>query len=99
MRLALRDDPPPLLGHGFRTTARIAVWHKDDVLTVPVQALFRSGADWAVYVVADGRAALRKLALGQRNDMAAQVLDGLAEGETVILHPGDTIAPDVRIAQ
>lgn len=99
VRLALRDDPPPLLGHGFRTTARIAVWHKDDVLTVPVQALFRSGADWAVYVVADGRAALRKLALGQRNDMAAQVLDGLAEGETVILHPGDTIAPDVRIGQ
>ncbi|MFN3994721.1 MAG: efflux RND transporter periplasmic adaptor subunit [Tabrizicola flagellatus] len=85
------------LGHGFRVIARIALWRAEDVLTIPVGALFRDGSDWATYVVRDGRARIQRLALGERNEVLAQVLDGLQAGDRVILHPGDTIADGVSV--
>jgi HlyD family secretion protein len=85
------------LGHGFRVIARIAIWHGEDVLAIPVGALFRDRADWATYVVRDGRASLRRIALGERNEEFAQVLDGLVEGDQVILHPSDLIAEGMMI--
>jgi len=85
------------LGHGFRVIARIALWREDGVLTIPVGALFRDGADWATYVVWDGRATLRRITLGERNEDFAQVLEGLTSGEAVILHPSDLVADGVRV--
>lgn len=86
------------LGHGYRVEARIVLWHGDDVLKVPQGALFRDGDRWAVYAVANGRAALTPVTLGRRNGLEAEILDGLAEGEAIILHPGDRVTPGVRIA-
>lgn len=91
--LALLDAPEARerLGHGFRVVARIVVWHEEDLVTVPMGALFRRGDDWAVYVVEDGTARLRTVDLGQRNDVAAEVIGGLEIGDRVIVHPSDTI--------
>jgi HlyD family secretion protein len=85
------------LGHGYRVIARIALWRGEGVLTIPVGALFRDGADWATYVVRDGRAVLQQITLGQRNEDFAQVLEGLEAGEGVILHPSDQVAEGVRV--
>jgi len=57
---------------------------------VPAGALFRTGDRFAVYVVEKGRAKSRTVEIGRRNGLAAQLLSGLNDGETVILHPGDT---------
>lgn len=95
------DGPPEAwsqLGHGFRIIARIAIWREDGVLSVPVGALFRDGADWATYVLRDGRARLQRLALGERNDTLAQVLDGLKPGDQVILHPSDLVGDGVLVS-
>ena len=86
------------LGHGYRVIGRVVVWHSDDVLQVPLGALFREGDDWAVFVVADGRARRRLVKIGERNVHAAQVLDGLKYGEQVVLHPSDRVHDGVRIA-
>lgn len=85
------------LGHGFRVISRITLWHQDAVLTIPVGALFRDGGDWATYVLRDGRARLQALALGERNDSLAQVLDGLQAGDRVILHPNDLVTDGVAV--
>lgn len=85
------------LGHGFRVIARIALWRQDDVLTIPVGALFRDGADWATYLVRDGRVVLQHISLGERNEDFAQVLEGLQAGDQVILHPSDQVAVGVRV--
>lgn len=98
VRLSLRDTPPEKLGHGFRVTARIMTWQGSDVLKVPIAAPFRVGPDWAVYAVEDGRAALRRITIGKRNEEHAEVLDGLAVGDIVILHPGDTVEPGRQVA-
>lgn len=97
--LALTGDAEAraALGHGFRALAAIEVWRGEEVLAVPVGALFRDGPDWAVYVLRDGRALLQRIVLGERNADLAQVLDGLAPGDRVILHPGDGLAGGRRV--
>ncbi|WP_137111236.1 efflux RND transporter periplasmic adaptor subunit [Rhodobacter sp. SY28-1] len=85
------------LGHGFRVISRITLWHQDDVLTIPVGALFRDQGNWATYVLRDGRARLQSLTLGERNETLAQVLDGVAPGDKVILHPNNLVADGVSI--
>jgi HlyD family secretion protein len=83
----------------FRVTARITLDVAQNILRVPVGALFRSGGDWAVYTVEDGRASLHLVSIGKRNEELAEVLTGLEDGATVILHPADTVKDQVRIAQ
>lgn len=92
------DDVPPGLGHGYRVVAHLVVWQQDDVLNVPIAALFRDGGNWAVFVDDDGVARLRTIELGRMNDQIAQVLSGLDEGDRVVLHPSDQLANGGMIA-
>lgn len=87
------------LGHGFRVETRIIIWQARDTLIVPASALFRAQQDWAVFVALDGRAVLRQLTVGPNNGVEAQVLDGLAEGERVILYPSSGLKEGARIAE
>jgi HlyD family secretion protein len=87
----------PTLGDAFRVEARIVIWESAEALKVPVGALFREGEDWAVFAFADGRARLQRVKIGQRNDLEAEVLDGLAPGIRVILHPSDRVRDGVRV--
>ncbi len=92
------SDALARLGHNYRVVARIAVWRGEDVLTVPLGALFREGDSWAVFVLEDGQARLRRIAIGERTMREAQVLDGLEAGEQVVLHPSDRILDGSSIA-
>ncbi len=85
------------LGHGYHVVAHITVWSGDNLLAVPMGALFRSGMNWAVFVVADGRAQLRSLEVGQRDSDFAEVKSGLSEGDIVIEHPGDSVTAGARV--
>jgi HlyD family secretion protein len=94
-------DPPEKrsrLGDAYRVEARIVIWSADDVLKVPAGALFREGDDWAVYVVEDGRAQLRRVQVGRGNGLESEITAGLAEGDVVVLHPGDKVRPGGAVA-
>lgn len=86
------------LGHDYRVTTRIITWSTPRTLQVPTSALFRQGADWAVYRVENGRARLAKVQIGRRNEDAAQVLGGLSARDRVVAYPGDRLADGVRLA-
>lgn len=86
------------LGHEFRVMVHIAVWH-GDVTRVPLGALFRKGADWAVFRVVDGRAVETRITLDHRNDTIAEVTGGLAVGDGVILHPSDRVVAGVKTVE
>jgi HlyD family secretion protein len=85
------------VGDGYRLEASFVLWEEKEVLQVPAGALFRIGDRFAVYVVEKGRAKARTVEIGRRSGLAAQLLSGLAEGETVILHPGDTVAEGKKV--
>lgn len=86
------------LGDGFRVVARITVWEGNGLLAVPVAALFRQGGDWAVYRVVNGKAERAVIKLGRRNDSFAEVVSGLAAGDTVILHPSDQMEDGIAVS-
>jgi len=93
-------DPPEQwrrLGHGFRIEASIIIWESPDVLQVPVGALFRDERGWAVFVVQEGRASRRVIEIDHMNSQVAELLDGLNEGDRVVLHPSDRIVDGIGV--
>lgn len=90
-------DPPPSLGDGYRVTARVVVWDRRTELRVPVAALFRRDQTWVVFRIEGDRARLRTLRIGERGAEWAQVLEGLEEGDRVVLYPSDQVVDDTPV--
>jgi HlyD family secretion protein len=87
------------LGDGYRVEVRVVLWQAGDVVTVPVGALFRRGDGWAVFAVEGDRAVLRGVELGHRNNEVGEILKGVQPGESVVLHPPDTLTNGARITR
>ncbi len=85
------------LGHAYQIDASIITWETDDAVKVPLSALFRIENEWAVFLVAEGRAQETKVVLGKLNDLEAEVSDGISEGDVVIVHPSDRVVDGVRV--
>lgn len=75
------------LGDRYRVEVRVILDERTEATLVPEGALFRRGGAWHVFVVEGGRARPRAVETGLRDGRRREVLKGLAEGETVILHP------------
>ena len=59
---------PEQFGDRFRFEARIVTWRGEDVVKVPMSALFRFQANWTVFVVDAAQTARRKVVrIGHRN--------------------------------
>jgi HlyD family secretion protein len=85
------------LGDGYRVDISIALAKAADVLTVPTNALVRTGRRWAVYVARGGRARLTLVELGLHTGREAEVTAGVSEGAMVVAHPSDLMHDGVRI--
>ena len=87
------------LGDGFAVFLRITEWRKDDVLQVPLSALFKRDGDWAVFAATDGIATTQIIDIGRQNTQFAEVLDGLAAGTMVVTHPNDQLISGGEIVE
>jgi HlyD family secretion protein len=79
--------PSEAIRPGMSCAVEILVEELADALHVPVQAVFRDGKRNASFVVTDGRYERRDVTVGRYTDLWVEILDGLSEGETVLLHP------------
>lgn len=87
----------PTLGDGYRVEARIVRWSADNVLRVPSGALFQREGAWQTFAVEGSRAQLRTVKTGQSNGLETEIIDGLNEGDRVIVYPGDRVADGSRV--
>ncbi len=85
------------LGDNFRVEARIVVWENEHALKVPSGALFRRGDKWAAFIIDGDRARLREVTAGRSSGSETQLLDGVKEGEELILYPGDRVKDGQRV--
>lgn len=92
-------DKRPTLGDAYRVEARIIIDEARDVLKVPTSALFRVGPDPAVFKVVNRVAHQTIVKTGRQNGLEAEILEGLKEGDTVVLHPSDQIQDGTKIRQ
>jgi len=85
------------LGDGYRVESEFILWEADNILQVPVTALFHFNGDWAIFVLENEKANRRVVKLGMRNASSVQILEGLAEGEKVIIYPDDMIEDGAEV--
>ncbi|MEJ2620104.1 MAG: HlyD family efflux transporter periplasmic adaptor subunit [Candidatus Thiodiazotropha sp.] len=85
------------IAHGYQVDVRIVLWRGEQVLKLPLTALFRDGKHWSVFIEEQGLAKQRRVRIGYRTGFEAQVTEGLKPGERIIVHPSDKINTDVRI--
>ena len=85
------------LGDAYRVETAFVLWEGKDVLQVPNSALFRQGEHWAAFVHENGHARLRTLRIGQRNNLSAQVIEGLNVGDEVVVHPDEKLRDGGKI--
>jgi len=96
--VAALEQVPPGLGDGYRLNAHVVVWAADRIHKVPASALFRCGEAWCVFAVEGGRARQRIVQIGHRNALEAEVIAGLADGDTVVRHPPNQLADGARVS-
>ena len=86
------------LGDGYRVDTQFILWQGQNILQIPENTLFRQGEEWAVFVAnKDHYAELRKVKLGKRSGLYAQITNGLNEGDVIILYPDENIEDGEKI--
>ncbi len=87
---------------GLYADADVALEHRDDIPTVPLQAVNHEGNKTTVFVVGqNSEIEDRPITLGLQTANDAEVVSGLKEGEEVVvsdrsgLKPGETVHPQV----
>ena len=90
-------NPEEEIKPGMHVEVEIAAEiHKDKLLIPQDAVLVRSGRKLA-FVVEEGLAKWRYIDVGLENENYAQVLDGIKEGESVIIEGHFTLAHDARV--
>lgn len=101
VNVILEPTAPPAawlkVGHGYRVEVAVTVWRSDQVVRLPVAALFRRDGRWAVFRVERGRASATPVEIGQTNGQMAEVLSGVRPGDRVVLHPGQFVSDGDRL--
>ncbi|WP_194721477.1 efflux RND transporter periplasmic adaptor subunit [Noviherbaspirillum malthae] len=85
------------LGDGYRIEARVVIWSAEDVIKVPGSSLFRSGENWHVFVIEEGRLQERSVKVGERNQDEAQVVAGMMPGMTLVRFPSNEMKHGMRV--
>lgn len=85
------------LGDNYRVEARIVTWEADKILRAPAGALFQRGNVWQTFALDGNQARLRTVKVGHSNTLDTEILDGLREGDRVVVYPGDKITDGTRV--
>ena len=93
------EEPEIKLGDNYRVQAKIILWRGDDIRQVPVSSIFRGDQGWNVFVIRNGKAARQPVAIGKRGTYYAEILDGLEEGDVVVIHPTNDLEDGMRVKE
>ncbi len=105
VRFALQGQPPAFLREDMTLSVEVETARRDRTLVLPLSALRATSPDGtaSVLVARDGRARRATVRLGLRTLDAVEVLDGLGEGEAVVVggafRDGDRLRPRERAWQ
>ena len=59
--------------------------------------MFQRAGSWQAFAIEGGRARLRTVRIGRSNGTESEILDGLREGESIVVYPGDKVSDGARI--
>jgi len=83
----LLDGTDKRMRPGMKASVELIVERLEDILVVPLSAVFEYDTTACVYVVDGDEPQLREVELGKRNSVMAVVENGLEEGEKILKQP------------
>ena len=86
----------PLAAHQS-VTVYVPVGARRDVVTVHKDAVIQRGRERIVYVVSDDTAEVRRIVLGEPTGSRYEVLDGLKEGDLVVVRGNERLRPGDKV--
>jgi HlyD family secretion protein len=87
------------LGLHYRVRVRIITDEKSQALLIPRTALFRGpDGNWASFKLVQNRVQRVPLTIGLMNDLQAEVLSGLQQGDLVVVAPESTLTEGMKVA-
>lgn len=95
----ITDDIEKLsaLKPGLTAGLEIIVKQRDaDVLQIPVQSVINVGNRYFAYVLTESGPQRRDLQIGDSNEKAIEILDGIQENEKVIMNPRSNFADELN---
>lgn len=92
------DAQQVALRPGMFVRAEIVYDRREQVLLVPRDAVLIEDAGKAVYVVVDGKAQRRQLRLGHADAQFSEVIEGLADGELVVVTGQANLRDDASLS-
>jgi multidrug efflux pump subunit AcrA (membrane-fusion protein) len=88
--VVILDQTPLELKPEMTARADVLIGTRDNVLLLPVGAVFDRGGRFVAHVVGRSGVESRAIEIGASNDYVVEVVSGLREGERVLLtDPGD----------
>jgi HlyD family secretion protein len=81
------DGNDPTLRTGMSCQAEIIVKQYQDALYIPIQAVIKIGTAFTVYVKSGKSFQPRQVKLGLDNNKVVHILEGLKEGDIILLNP------------
>lgn len=91
------EGDPQSLQDAYHVEVQVILWDAADVLLVPSSAVFRSGNEWSVFTVRNGKAHSSPIQIGHRGESQWEVIEGLHAGDLVITHPSAAVRDGVRV--
>ncbi|MDR1775449.1 MAG: efflux RND transporter periplasmic adaptor subunit [Actinomycetes bacterium] len=92
------DEPDEQMKIGMKGDATIEVETLENVLTVPIEALFSEGGKDYLYVInADGKLQKADIEVGSMTDTALQIVNGVQAGEKVALAGSTQLSAGMKV--
>jgi len=78
------DSPDARLKPGMNATCDFIIERREDVLTVPTEAVKDEDGRYSVTVIKNGKQSTRSVQVGLAGDQVTEIVSGLKEGEEVV---------------
>ncbi len=89
------DNADGALRPGMTANASIVVTQRNNVVTVPNRAIQRQGRNQFVTVINGSQSERRQVRVGVANEQVSEILEGVADGDTVLIPATTSAAPKV----
>lgn len=96
VRIAVRRSGV-ILRLGMTADVDIFIVRKENVIVVPLDAVFEKDSKKFVFTIVYGRAKKKEIKVGMEDDEGAEVIDGLKEGEEIIAGNLDRLVDGKRV--
>ena len=91
------NDDVNLLKPGYDLDIKIITEMKSDTLVVPDSSVFDYKGNSCVFIVDSGKAVIRDIKKGIESEKTIEVVEGLNEGDRIILKPDNNITEGMKI--